>query len=455
MPTEACEVAVIGAGIVGIAVAYHLAVRHRRRVAIVDPAPPMSLTSAASGENYRNWWPHPVMTRFTDRSIDLMEAIARDSGNRLHMTRRGYALATRRADVAPLVDQLHEGYGADADRRIRVHHPASGGSYRPAASADWEAAPDGVDVLLERALIRRTFPTFDPAVTAVLHVRRAGDISGQQMGQYMLERVREAGGRLVGARVTGIAVAGGFTLALDGGDGAASLRADAVVNAAGPHAAGIAAMLGETLPVVTIAQQKIAFEDRENTVPRTLPFAIDLDGQTIDWSGEDRALLAEDPETAWLAAPMPGGIHCRPDGGEHGRWIKLGWAFNAAEGAVEAPPPLNPQFPEIVLRGASRLQPALKSYYERLPRQTRHYGGYYTMTRENWPLIGPTATPGAFVAAALGGFGTMAACAAGDLCAAWIAGAALPDFAAPLSLRRYDDADLMARLAAMQSTGVL
>jgi len=65
-----CDVAVIGAGITGIAAAYYLCVAHEvRDVVLVDPNPPMSFTSAQSGENYRNWWPHPVMTAFTDDSI--------------------------------------------------------------------------------------------------------------------------------------------------------------------------------------------------------------------------------------------------------------------------------------------------------------------------------------------------------------------------------------------------
>ena len=47
------------------------------------------MTSAQSGENYRNWRTHPVMTAFTDHAIDFLEAIARQSGNRIGMTRRG------------------------------------------------------------------------------------------------------------------------------------------------------------------------------------------------------------------------------------------------------------------------------------------------------------------------------------------------------------------------------
>ncbi len=56
MKSHDVEIAVVGAGIVGIAAAYCLAVRHQRsRLLILDEAQPMTLTSAQSGENYRNW----------------------------------------------------------------------------------------------------------------------------------------------------------------------------------------------------------------------------------------------------------------------------------------------------------------------------------------------------------------------------------------------------------------
>lgn len=455
-PVREAEIVVVGAGIVGIATAYYLCTSHGKRdVVILDPNPPMTMTSAASGENYRNWWPHRVMTQFTDRSIELMEEIARASDNRLHMTRRGYALATRRPVVDDLIAQLHAGYGAESSHLIRVHEPGRSAGYAPAHSADWQAAPSGVDVIRDPALIRQAFPTFDPAVSTILHIRRAGDISGQQMGQHMLEQVRAVGGRVVPAKLRAVTRHEDFALEASLGPNTIRLRAQVLVNAAGPYLADVAAMLGETLPVTTLAQQKIAFEDRDAAIARSMPFAIDLDGQTIAWTDEERALLAENPSTAWLTKPMPGGIHCRPDGGDGGRWIKLGWAYNRTAGPVQLPSALDPQFPEIVLRGASRLNPALKTYLGRLPRQTTHYGGYYTMTRENWPLIGPMATPGAFVAGALSGFGTMSACAAGELCAAWICGSKLPDYAPNLSLARAQDTALMTRLFEAQDKGVL
>ena len=415
----------------------------------------MALTSAQSGENYRNWWPHPVMTAFTDHSITLMEDIARATGNRIHMQRRGYALATRGAEPRGLIDQLHAGYGASGASAIRLHDGSGAGTYRPALSPDWQAAPDGVDVLLDRALIRQAFPSFAPDIAAVLHIRRAGDIASQQMTEFMLEHFRAGGGRLLRGEVTAIEHGGKFALTLAGPDGAETLYAETIVNAAGPHAARIGRMLGEELPIATVLQQKIAFPDHLGRVPRTMPFAIDLDGQSLDWSDAERAALAEDASLAWLTRPMTGGIHCRPDGGVGGKWIKLGWAYNTTPEQPVAAPAFDPNFPEVVLRGASRLNPALEAYVGRLPRERVHYGGYYAMTAENWPLIGPMRTPGAYLAAALSGFGTMAACAAGDLTARWITGVAIPDYARKLSLARYDDDALMAELRSSSSKGVL
>jgi glycine/D-amino acid oxidase-like deaminating enzyme len=84
-----------------------------------------------------------------------------------------------------------------------------------------------------------------------------------------------------------------------------------------------------------------------------------------------------------------------------------------------------------------------------------HYGGYYPMTKENWPLIGAAKTSGVFLAAALSGYGTMGACATGDLCARAVAGAQAPAFARGLSLARYQDKALMDELAASESRGLL
>ena len=449
------DTAVIGTGSIGIAVAYYLVTKHGvKDILLVDPLDPMSLTSAQSGENYRNWWPHPIMTAFTNHGTDLLEQIASSTGNRINMTRRGYALVTRRSKPEDLIADLHAGYGNDPRSSIRIHE---GGStiYQPSVSAKWETAPDGVDVLCDTALIRKTFPSYAPDIATVIHIRRAGSISGQQLGQVMLEAIRDAGGRVLRGTVSAVEGNSPFQLRVETAEGPTHVRAERVVNAAGPLFRKVANLLDEDVPVSCVYQQKIAFEDREGAIPRDMPFSIDLDGQQIDWSDEERAILSEEPEFARLLAPMKGGIHCRPDGAEDGKWIKLGWAYNETPSDPEAEDPIDPQFPDTVLRGASRLNPSLKAYIGRLPRGAHHYGGYYAMTPENLPLIGPMRTPGAFIAGALSGFGTMAACVTGELCADWVMGRDVPEYAHTLSMARYQDAGLMAELTAQASKGVL
>ena len=449
-----CDVAIVGAGIVGIATAYYLKkLKPLISVVLIDSGQPMGLTSAQSGENYRNWWPHPVMTAFTDHSIDLMQALSLESDNLINMSRRGYVLSTRADDVDTLLSELESGYSQLAHNDIRVHSRGSGVNYKRPVSPIWEEAPSGVDVLRSQSLIRETFPSYDRSVKTVVHIRRAGAISAQQMGQLMLSRFKDSGGVRVSARVVGIEYSGGFVLCTDQTD--TTIKAEKIVNAAGPFINDIARMLGTDLPVSNTLQQKIAFEDTSGAIPRQMPFSIDLDAQQIDWSSDERQLLAQSEEHYWLTQELPGAIHCRPDGGDKGNWVKLGWAFNSNSAEAKHEPALMESFPEIVLHGAARLNPSLKTYYGRLPRAMHHYGGYYTLTDENWPLIGSMDVAGSYVVGAMSGFGTMAACAAGDLCARVLLAEAVPEYAHALSPQRYSDADLMAEITALSQRGIL
>jgi glycine/D-amino acid oxidase-like deaminating enzyme len=295
-------------------------------------------------------------------------------------------------------------------------------------------------------LIRQTFPSYAHDVRTVIHIRRGGDISGQQLGMHMLSYLKERGAKRLIGTVETVEMDHVYKLDVRTADGPVEVRAEKIVNAAGPFAAGIARMLGVELPIDNIFQQKIAFEDREGAIPRELPFSIDLDGQQIDWADDEREMLLGDPDFRWLAEAMPGAIHCRPDGGDGGTWVKLGWAFNKTPAEAAWKPPLDDNFPDIVLRGASRLNPSLKTYYGRLPRTMHHYGGWYTMTEENWPLIGPMGPKGAFMNCALSGFGTMAACACGELCATWVSGTERPSYSHEFSLQRLEDVSLLQAL---------
>lgn len=387
----------------------------------------MSFTSAQSGDNYRNWWPHRTMTDFTNDSIDELDRLARDSENVFQMTTGGYCLATRRNEVEEIIAAIP----GDID----------------------------VDVLTTTEKIRKSFPALSADIRNVVHIRRGGDISGQQLGQYLLGEFAAAGGQRLQGEVTAIASADAYRLEVISEGRALNVKADVVINAAGPFVGRIARMLGRDLPVKNVYQQKIAFEDHLGAVPRDMPFSIDLDAKELGWSDEERNLLSSDPELGWLVNELPGGSHCRPDGGMNGKWVKLGWAYNERTSEPQEDlanePAIDPSFPEIVIRGTAAFIPAMQAYVNAPPTRFSHYGGYYTMTEENWPLIGPLDDRGAFVIGALSGFGSMAACAAGKLCAAHVLGEPLPDYAADLSLARLDNPELLTELAASKNKGLL
>ena len=418
------EIAIIGAGIAGIATAYYLTQHFgRTSVLLIDPRQPMSYTSAQSGDNYRNWWPHPTMAAFTNDSIDELERLSVASDNVFHMSRGGYVLATRNDNIA---------------------------EYETALTGDID-----VDVFSGNTL-KNHYPFLHDSIANVLHIRRGGDISGQQLGNWMLEQLRAAGGRRLLGEVVGIEP--GYRLAVETDAMQQSVSAKFVINAAGPFATRISSMLGLELPVTNVYQQKIAFEDTRAAIPRDMPFSIDLDTKTLDWSDEERELLAADEELSWLTKPIHGGTHCRPEGGAAGKWVKLGWAYNHTRSEPQQDlanePAMDPQFPEIVIRGAAAFLPSLQNYVDEPPTRFTHYGGYYTMTEENWPLIGPLNNDGAFLVAALSGFGSMAACAAGKLCAAHVCDASLPPYADDLSMARLDNPELIAELRA-SNKGIL
>ena len=420
------DVVIIGAGIAGIATAHYLrAADPAQKIVLIDSRQPMSYTSAQSGDNYRNWWPHPTMTAFTNDSIDELDRLAHDSENAFNMTRGGYILATRKADIDDLVESI----------------------------------PGNIDVDVISNNLHARFPAFDPSIRNAIHIRRGGDISGQQLGQYFLQQVRGENFRRLVGDVKDISDGTNYKIQIATGDGVVELTAAKVVNAAGPFAGHVAKMLGVDLPLKNIFQQKIAFEDVRGAISRDTPFTIDLDPKKLNWTVEERDWLLSEPELAWLTKELPGGNHCRPDGGANGQWVKLGWAYNAAisepqeDMANEAAN--DDQFPEIVIRGAAAFLPALQQYVDSPPARFSHYGGYYTMTEENWPLIGPMNDSGAFVVGALSGFGSMSACAAGKLCAAHVMGESLPGYAADLSLARLKNDALLTELRSSANKGLL
>lgn len=461
MASPTARVVICGAGIAGIAAAYHLAVRHRvGGVVLVDERPPLSLTSDKSTEAYRNWWPGPddAMVRLMNRSIDLLEALAEASGNVFRMNRRGYVYATADPARAAELERLAEAAAAMGAGPLR-RHPGGAGAppYVPAPAFGYRDQPTGADLLLDRALIRRHFPYLSPDTVAVLHARRCGWFSGQQLGAYLLEQARQHGVVRLEGRVEAVEVASDRVRAVRvaRGGGTSTIETDGFVDAAGPFVGKVAALLGVELPVFSELHLKIAFADHLGVVPRDAPLLIWDDPQTLAWTEEERAEFAASDDLRWLVGTLPGGAHMRPEGNSpDSRTVLALWPYHLEPVEPVFPLPQDPYYPEITLRGVSTMVPGLRAYLERIPRASVD-GGYYTKTRENRPLIGPLPVKGAYVIGALSGYGLMAACAAGELLAAHVTGAPLPDYAPAFALDRYGDPAYRRRLEAWGSTGQL
>lgn len=454
MPKATADVVICGAGIAGVAAAYHLAVRRGvKEVVLADERPPLTLTSDKSTECYRNWWPGPddAMVRLMNRSIDLLEELAAESGNAFHLNRRGYLYVTADPARIPLLRRAAEETAALGAGPVRSHPGER--PYRPAPPRGYAGQPEGADLILDAALIRQQFPYLSERTVAVLHARRCGWLSAQQLGMCLLERARERGVRFVSARVEGIELEQGRVRAVRLGTGD-TLATDACVIAAGPFLKEVGAMLRIDLPVFSELHAKVIFRDERAVVPRGAPLLIWIDPQTLAWSERERALLGESEETRRFLGELPSGAHLRPEGGGESLALLMLWAYHTPPVAPLFPPRFDPHYFEIVLRGLSAMLPGLRAYLDRAPRPLID-GGYYTRTRENRPLIGPLPVDGAYVIGALSGFGVMAAAAAGELLAAHVTGGPLPPYGRAFLLARYRDPAYRRRLEAWDETGQL
>lgn len=442
------QIVICGAGLAGISAAYYLVMEYgQQNVVLVEQGNPLSLTSDKSTEAYRNWWPGPdrAMTTFMNRSIDLMEDIARATDNRINLNRRGYLFATADESKIPFLQSAAALAEARGGGPARLHEKASS-AYTPSPEHGFEFPLTGADVITDSSLIQREFPFLAPETAAVVHARRAGWLSAQQLGMVMLEAIRERGVKLLRGELVGVDTAGGRvrSVQVQQQGGRLSIEASHLVLAAGPMLKDAARLVGLDLPISAERHFKVSFPDPLGAM-RSAPMLIWLDEQQLPWSDDERAALADDDETQWLTGTFPWGVHGRPEGaGAYSSFVVL---FNYGHGPSDPvfPLPEPAHYAEIALRGMATVVPKLKAYFDGSARPFVD-GGYYIRTRENRPLIGPLPVAGAFVTGAYSGFGVMAACAGGDLIARHITQSALPDYAAAFTLSRYEDPDYCALL---------
>lgn len=444
------DAVICGAGITGVSAAHFLTRAGIRNILLVDERPPLSFTSDRSTECYRNWWPDPEMLALMNRSIDLMESLADESGNVFRMNRRGYLYVTadenKIADIKSASLQTSK-LGAGP---IRIHTAASS-SYQPSHPEGFHNFPTGADLLIGSELIQKYFPYLTNKAVAALHARRAGWLSAQQLGMYLLETGRRHGVQFEAGKVTGVDVEGNRVQGIQLSSGT-RIQSPIFINAAGPFLKEVGKLAGIDLPVYTELHLKAVIKDALGVVGRDAPLLIWNDVQTLPWKDEERKALAEEDETRWLTEAFPSGVHTRPEGG--GSDILMLWEYHTDVMEPVDSPTMDDQYPEIALRGLAAMLPRMKEYFSRMPRPQLD-GGFYTKTRENRPLVGPLGVEGAYVIGAVSGYGIMSACGVGELLAAHVTGGGLPDYAPAFSLSRYDDPEYHRKLENWGDSGQL
>ncbi len=450
--TRSAGVVICGAGILGISAAYYLSKAGVKDIILVDERPPLSLTSDRSTECYRNWWQDSAMLNLMNRSIDLMEKLAEESNNIFNMNRRGYLYATAVEEKIPALIERSKRTSSLGAGPVRVH-TADNSSYQPAPAEGFANQPNGADLLLGAELIHKHFPYLNENTCAVLHARRAGWLSAQQLGMYLLEGARKLGVKVEAARVIGVNVEGGKIRAVKLSNGE-EINTSIFVNAAGPFLKEVGAMLGVEIPIVTETHLKASIKDSLGVLQRNAPLLIWDDEQMLQWSKEEKAELQTDESTAWLTEKFPAGAHSRPEGAGDSLTILLLWEYKTKINEPIFPIEMDEQYPEVALRGLSAMLPRLKEYFEKMPRPHLD-GGYYTRTRENLPLVGKLAVEGAYIIGAASGYGIMSACGLGELLAKEITNASLPSYTLAFDPSRYKDPEYQKRLQQWSDIGQL
>ena len=460
MSSQTADAIICGAGIAGISAAYYLTRDSAMRdVLLVDEGAPLSLTSDKSTECYRNWWPGPgdAMVSMMNRSIDILDQLADESGNVFHLNRRGYLFATAIPErINDFQSQAEEAASFGAGP-LRIHDGDSRGSiYKPAPAEGYQNQPTGADLITSPELIRAHFPFLAEDTVAVIHPRRCGWFSAQQLGMYMLERARQNGARVIRGRVEAVQVSGGRVAGVEiaGESGNQTISTRHFINAAGPHLKSVGQLIDVDLPVFSELHAKISIRDHMGVFPREAPLLIWSDPQALTWTEEEREMLRETEDTRFMLDPFPQGVHARAEGPADSPIVLILWTYHAEPVPPVFPIEYDPFYPEIALRGLTRMLPALGVYFERTPKPHID-GGYYTKTEENRPLVGPLPVQGAWIIGALSGFGLMASPACGELLSKHIAGADLPHYAPWFQLSRYEDSEYQEMLKSWDQTGQL
>jgi sarcosine oxidase, subunit beta len=240
------DIVVIGAGVVGCSVAYHLARAGMPAVIVVDRGG--GSTERATG-GFRAQFATAVNVRLSVLSLEKLHRFAAETGIEPGYTPCGYLFVARTQSEldrlrAALAVQRAAGYdaarelsseGVLACNRHLAPEAIVGGSFSP------------TDGFLRPTEIQRGY-------------REAASRLGVQFLASTVRRLAQRAGRI-------------FEVATDAG----AIACGAVVNAAGPWAASVARLAGVEVPVVPLRRQ-VAVTRPTDALPASMPMTVFADG---------------------------------------------------------------------------------------------------------------------------------------------------------------------------------
>jgi sarcosine oxidase subunit beta len=385
--TDTADVVIIGGGIIGSSVAYHLAESGCPNVLIVEREPQQGHGSTGkSAGGVRAQFATPVNIQMSLYSIDFFSKFEHVMGHTAGYLPHGYLFI---ATSDKHLDYLK----ANRERQISM-------------------GLKNVDMLAPDDVVRLVPELYADDIVGGSYCPTDGFVDPYSVMRAFSLRARERGARIwLGTEVTGVDVEGGAVTAVTTSRG--RVATGAVVVAAGAWSAEAARMAGVDIPVSPLRRQIVNTEAFDR-LPARLPMVID----------------------------MSNGFHFRREGAG----IMMAWPDPEETHGPKTS--FDPEFIEKILTRAVRRVPAFADA-EVNPR--RCWAGLYEVTPDHHAILGPApGVGGLFLACGFSGHGVMHSPAAGRALAEVIlSGGYQTVDAAPLAASRFAEGRLLKETAVL------
>jgi sarcosine oxidase, subunit beta len=246
--TSGAQVVVIGAGVIGASVAYHLALRGCRDVLILEKEEAeISGSTARSAAGVRHQFSSATNILLSRHSIDRLRAFDEEVGGHAELHQVGYLFLVSDPEVW-VQYQANAALQRELGVRVELLTPEEAARFVPRMHSD--------------DLVGATFGPddgyVDPYGIALGYLRAA-----QAMGVRLQRATSVTGFELAGGRVVGVQTSSG------------RLGCEMVVNAAGPWAGHVGALAGLQIPVQPY-RRNLYMTTPFPQIPGPIPLTVDV-----------------------------------------------------------------------------------------------------------------------------------------------------------------------------------